>query len=71
MLLVLSKAINIENWKCTIAIIRISVYNILNTQQKIDNRIDGVVRFGRSWAIPKNAQKPSDKRVKRKGNDDE
>ena len=36
-----------------------------------ENRIDGVVRFGRSWAIPKNAQKPSDKRVKRKGNDDE
>lgn len=26
------------------------------------NRIDGVIRFGRSWAIPKDAQKPIDKR---------
>lgn len=29
-----------------------------------ENRIDGVVRFGRSWAIPDNAEKPSDKRRK-------
>ena len=36
-----------------------------------ENRIDGVVRFGRSWAIPKNSLKPSDNRVKRKENSDE
>jgi len=36
-----------------------------------ETRIDGVVRFGRSWAIPKSSLKPSDNRVKRKGNDDE
>ena len=29
-----------------------------------EGRIDGVTRFGRSWAIPENAQKPSDNRVK-------
>ena len=28
------------------------------------NRIDGAVKFGRSWAIPKNAQKPVDARFK-------
>jgi len=27
-----------------------------------ENRIDGVVRFGHSWAIPKCAEKPVDKR---------
>jgi len=32
-----------------------------------ENRIDGVVRFGRSWAIPKNAEKPIDGRTIRKG----
>ena len=26
--------------------------------------IPGVVKFGRAWAIPKNADKPKDKRVK-------
>ncbi len=26
------------------------------------NRIDGVIRFGRSWAIPKDAEKPVDRR---------
>ena len=25
-------------------------------------RIDGVLRFGRSWMIPKDAEKPKDKR---------
>jgi hypothetical protein len=29
-----------------------------------DNRIYGVIRFGRSWAIPKEAEKPLDKRLK-------
>ncbi len=28
------------------------------------NRINGVLKFGRSWAIPKNAQKPVDARFK-------
>ncbi len=34
-----------------------------------ENRIPGVIRFGRSWAIPKNAEKPVDGRYKqnRKG----
>ena len=27
-----------------------------------ENRIDGVIRFGRSWAIPKDAEKPVDSR---------
>lgn len=30
-----------------------------------ENRIDGVVRFGHAWAIPKEADKPTDKRVTR------
>ncbi|NDO19738.1 helix-turn-helix domain-containing protein [Lachnospiraceae bacterium MD329] len=30
-----------------------------------ENRIDGTVKFGRSWAIPKKAQKPVDARFKR------
>ncbi len=29
-----------------------------------ENRIDGVIRFGRSWAIPKDAKKPVDARLK-------
>ena len=29
-----------------------------------ENRISGVIRFGRSWAIPKNAEKPYDMRLK-------
>nr|WP_319489290.1 helix-turn-helix domain-containing protein [uncultured Caproiciproducens sp.] len=29
-----------------------------------ENRIDGVIRFGRSWAIPKDAEKPADARKK-------
>ena len=29
-----------------------------------ENRIDGAVKFGRSWAIPKDAQKPVDARFK-------
>lgn len=28
------------------------------------NRIDGVIRFGRSWAIPKHAEKPIDGRLR-------
>lgn len=28
------------------------------------NRIEGVTHFGRSWAIPTNAQKPCDARIK-------
>lgn len=30
-----------------------------------EGRIDGVLQFGRSWMIPKAAQKPSDLRKKR------
>ena len=30
-----------------------------------EDRIDGVMRFGRSWMIPKNAKKPND--LRRKG----
>ncbi len=29
-----------------------------------ENRINGAVRFGRAWAIPKDAQKPADCRLK-------
>lgn len=29
------------------------------------NRINGVIRFGHSWMIPKSAQKPRDLRIKR------
>lgn len=31
-----------------------------------DKRINGVIRFGRSWAIPQNAEKPADERRKSK-----
>ena len=30
-----------------------------------DNRIEGVMRFGRSWMIPKTAEKPADPRKAR------
>ena len=29
-----------------------------------EGKISGVVKFGHSWAIPKDAEKPVDKRVK-------
>ncbi|MGI6745810.1 MAG: DNA-binding protein [Acutalibacteraceae bacterium] len=29
-----------------------------------ENRIDGAVRFGYAWAIPKDAEKPADGRLK-------
>ena len=29
-----------------------------------NGRIDGVFKLGDNWAIPQNAQKPSDKRIK-------
>lgn len=29
-----------------------------------ENRINGAVRFGRAWAIPKDADKPLDARLK-------
>jgi hypothetical protein len=31
-----------------------------------DGRISGVERFGRSWAIPENAEKPADPRKDKK-----
>jgi len=31
-----------------------------------EGRIDGVVRFGKVWAIPKDAEKPLDGRLKKK-----
>ena len=30
-----------------------------------EKRIPGVFRFGRSWAIPKGAEKPADPRIKK------
>ena len=30
----------------------------------VEGRIEGVTRFGRSWAIPADTEKPSDKRIK-------
>lgn len=37
-----------------------------------ENRIAGIVRFGRAWAIPKDAEKPADARKKkaRRGDDE-
>lgn len=32
-----------------------------------EDRIDGIMRFGRSWMIPKNAKKPKD--LRKKGGD--
>ena len=29
-----------------------------------ENRIDGTEKFGRAWMIPKDAEKPVDKRIK-------
>lgn len=29
-----------------------------------EGRIEGTVKFGKSWAIPRNSMKPRDKRVK-------
>lgn len=29
-----------------------------------DGRIEGVVKFGKAWAIPEEAEKPSDLRIK-------
>jgi DNA-binding transcriptional regulator LsrR (DeoR family) len=34
-----------------------------------EGRIDGVVRFSKVWAIPKNAEKPTDGRLKTKAVD--
>lgn len=28
------------------------------------NKVPGVIKFGREWAIPKDAQKPVDRRIK-------
>lgn len=33
-----------------------------------DNRIEGALRFSRVWAIPKDAQKPTDPRRKSENN---
>lgn len=33
-----------------------------------ENRIDGVIRLSRVWLIPKNAEKPIDRRLKKRGN---
>jgi len=29
-----------------------------------EGKVEGIIRFGREWAIPKNAEKPQDKRIK-------
>ena len=44
-------------------------------QYVAQGRIPGVERFGRSWAIPEDAEKPTDERIKsgkyiKKGNED-
>lgn len=31
-----------------------------------ENRINGTLKFGRAWMIPKDTQKPADRRVKLK-----
>lgn len=31
----------------------------------VENRIEGVIRFSRVWAIPKDAEKPKDRRYKK------
>lgn len=31
----------------------------------VENRIEGVMRFGHSWMIPKSAKKPDDLRIKK------
>lgn len=35
-----------------------------------ESRIDGAVRFGHAWAIPKAAEKPADKRKTRRTRDE-
>lgn len=30
----------------------------------LEKRIEGATKFGKSWAIPKNAEKPKDERIK-------
>ncbi|MCI8796550.1 MAG: DNA-binding protein [Dorea sp.] len=30
----------------------------------LEGRIEGAVKFGNTWAIPENAQKPKDERIK-------
>ncbi|MDD6400020.1 MAG: DNA-binding protein [Lachnospiraceae bacterium] len=30
----------------------------------LDGRIEGVIKFGNTWAIPEDAKKPKDERVK-------
>ena len=42
-------------------------WNITSRRVQIlcrENKIDGVIKFGRSWAIPEQAEKPADLRVK-------
>lgn len=34
-----------------------------------EKRIEGVVRFAHAWAIPADAKKPSDRRLKKRGDD--
>ena len=47
------------SYKCNVSERRVNQY-------VIDGRIKGVERFGRSWAIPSNAKKPSDPRFNSK-----
>ena len=49
-----------------------SVYQSMELAEELasEGRIDGVQRFGRSWMIPKEAQKPADLRKNRKGRSD-
>lgn len=30
----------------------------------LEGRIEGAIKFGNTWAIPENAQKPKDERIK-------
>ena len=43
---------------------RLGVSERRGNQDCAGGRISGVFRFGRSWAIPENAEKPSDLRFK-------
>lgn len=43
-----------EKWKITIRAVQLMCTN---------KRIDGVVKFGKSWAIPINVERPADGRV--------
>lgn len=44
-----------EKWNLTIRMVQ---------KMCADDRIEGVVRFGKSWAIPMDAERPTDRRIR-------